>query len=153
MAIPRLLTYQLSNNQTVKIGQRVLVNVGKKKEYSAIVFKIHFNKPSYLKKIIDVINENPIIHSKQLNLWSWMSRYYMTSVGEIMIAALPASLKLQSESVYLPNSKFYSDNKLQKLKLQEQTIIDALEHNEKLSLKEISEILDLKFPHIYIQNF
>ena len=73
-------------------------------------------------------------------------------VGEIMIAALPASLKLQSESVYLPNSKFYSDNKLQKLKLQEQTIIDALEHNEKLSLREISEILDLKFPHIYIQN-
>ena len=67
-----------------------------------------------------------------------------------MIAALPASLKLQSESVYLPNSKFYSDNKLQKLKLQEQTIIDALEHNKKLSLKEISEILDLKFPsHIY----
>ena len=153
LAIPRLLTYQLSNDQSVKIGQRVLVHIGKKKEYSAIVFKIHFNKPSYpTKKIIDVINENPIIHSKQLNLWSWMSRYYMSSMGEIMIAALPASLKLQSESVYLPNSKFYKDNKLQKLKLQEQTIIDALEHNEKLSLKEISEILDLKFPHIYIQN-
>ena len=42
MAIPRLLTYQLSNDQIVKIGQRVLVHVGKKKEYSAIVFKIHF---------------------------------------------------------------------------------------------------------------
>ena len=36
LAIPRLLTYQLSNDQIVKIGQRVLVHVGKKKEYSAI---------------------------------------------------------------------------------------------------------------------
>ena len=53
------------------------------------------------KKIIDVINENPIIHSKQLNLWSWMSRYYMTSVGEIMIAALPASLKITAKRIGL----------------------------------------------------
>ena len=28
LAIPRLLTYQLSNDQIVKIGQRVLVHVG-----------------------------------------------------------------------------------------------------------------------------
>ena len=154
MAIPRLLTYQLSNDQSVKIGQRVRVHIGKRKEYSAIVFKIHFNKPSYpTKKIIDVINENPIIHSKQLNLWSWMSRYYMSSMGEIMIAALPASLKLQSESVYLPNSVFYNDQEIQKLKSQEQTIIvEALEHNQQMSLKEISELLELKFPTSYIQN-
>ena len=109
LAIPRLLTYQLSNDQIVKIGQRVLVHVGKKKEYSAIVFKIHFNKPDYpTKNVIEVINENPIVHSNQLVLWSWMSRYYMSSMGEIMIAALPSSLNLQSESVYLPNSVFYN---------------------------------------------
>ena len=153
LAIPRLLTYQLSNDQIVKIGQRVLVHVGKKKEYSAIVFKIHFNKPDYpTKNVIEVINENPIVHSNQLVLWSWMSRYYMSSMGEIMIAALPSSLNLQSESVYLPNSVFYNDQEIQKLKSQEQSIVEALEHNQQMSLKEISELLELKFPHTYIQN-
>ena len=81
-----------------------------------------------------------------------MSRYYMSSMGEIMIAALPSSLNLQSESVYLPNSAFYNDQEIQKLKSHEQSIIEALEHNQQMSLKEISELLELKFPHNYIQN-
>ena len=56
LAIPRLLTYQLSNDQIVKIGQRVLVHVGKKGIFS-YSFKIHFNKPDYpTKNVIEVIN-------------------------------------------------------------------------------------------------
>ena len=82
-----------------------------------------------------------------------MSRYYMTSMGEIMIAALPSSLKLQSESVYLPSGKLYNDNKATvALNPQEQAIVDALENNQQMSLKEISELLKLNFPHTYIQN-
>mgnify|MGYP000917289971 CR=1 FL=1 len=153
LAMPKLLTYQLSPKQQVQVGQRVLVHVGKKKEYAALVYKIHINKPSYeTKDVIDVLVEAPIIHKKQLDLWSWMSRYYMTSMGEIMIAGLPSSLKLQSESVYMPSGKFYSDKELINLKPQEQAIVDALQHNQQMSLKEISELLKIKFPHKYIQN-
>lgn len=153
LAIPQLLTYEASFNQLIEIGQRVLVHVGKKKEYAAIVFKIHRKKPSYpTKKVIAVIKENPIVHANQLSLWSWMSRYYMTSMGEVMNAALPSSLKLQSESVYLPTNKEYNDQSLQALKPHEQSIVDALEYNQQMSLKEISDLLNLKFPHIYIQS-
>lgn len=153
LAIPQLLTYEASFNPLIEIGQRVLVHVGKKKEYSAIVFKIHQKKPSYpTKKVIAVIEGNPIVHANQLSLWSWMSRYYMTSMGEVMNAALPSSLKLQSESVYLPNTKEYNDQSLQALKPHEQSIVDALEYNQQMSLKEISDLLNLKFPHLYIQS-
>ena len=153
LAMPKLLTYQLSHLQKVQVGQRVLVHVGKKKEYAAIVNKIHNNKPDYTtKEVIDVLAEAPIVHLKQLELWAWMSRYYMTSMGEIMIAGLPTSLKLQSESVYMPSAKSYNDKELSILKPQEQAIVDALEHNQQMSLKEISELLKIKFPHSYIQN-
>ena len=153
LAMPKLLTYQLSLLQKVQVGQRVLVHVGKKKEYAAIVNKIHNNKPGYkTKEVIDVLAEAPIVHLKQLELWAWMSRYYMTSMGEIMIAGLPSSLKLQSESVYMPSGKLYNDRELSNLKPQEQAIVDALEHNQQMSLKEISELLKIKFPHSYIQN-
>ena len=153
LAMPKLLTYKLSHLQKVQVGQRVLVHVGKKKEYAAIVNKIHNNKPDYkTKEVIDVLAEAPIVHLKQLELWAWMSRYYMTSMGEIMIAGLPSSLKLQSESVYMPSAKSYNDKKLSILKPQEQAIVDALEHNQQMSLKEISELLKIKFPHSYIQN-
>ena len=153
LAMPKLLTYQLSHHQKVQVGQRVLVHVGKKKEYAAIVNKIHSNKPGYtIKEVIDVLAEAPIVHLKQLELWAWMSRYYMTSMGEIMIAGLPSSLKLQSESVYMPSGKSYNDKELSILKPQEQAIVDALEYNQQMSLKEISELLKIKFPHSYIQN-
>ena len=153
LAMPKLLTYQLSHLQKVQVGQRVLVHVGKKKEYAAIVNKIHNNKPDYTtKEVIDVLAEAPIVHLKQLELWAWMSRYYMTSMGEIMIAGLPSSLKLQSESVYMPSGKLYNDRELSTLKPQEQAIVDALEHKQQMSLKEISELLKIKFPHSYIQN-
>ena len=33
LAIPQLLTYEASFNPLIEIGQRVLVHVGKKKEY------------------------------------------------------------------------------------------------------------------------
>ena len=41
IAVPKLLSYHLSQGTIVNIGQRVLVNVGKNKQYSAIVYKVH----------------------------------------------------------------------------------------------------------------
>ena len=82
--------------------------------------------------------EAPIVHLKQLELWAWMSRYYMTTMGEIMIAGLPSSLKLQSESVFMSSGKLYNDRELSTLKHQEQAIIDAMKYNQQMSLKEIS---------------
>ena len=50
------------------------------------------------KEILDVIDVRPIVNDFQFNLWVWISEYYMCTLGEVMIAALPSALKLQSES-------------------------------------------------------
>ena len=153
IAVPKLLSYHLSQGTIVNVGQRVLVNVGKNKQYSAIVYSVHSNKPSYLtKQVLEVLDNEPIVNSKQLELWAWISRYYMTTMGEVMMAGLPNSLKLQSESTYLPSLKTYSDKDLSILKPNEQIIVDVLEKNNQMNLKEISEILQIKSPHIYLKN-
>ena len=153
IAVPKLLSYHLSQGTIVNVGQRVLVNVGKNKQYSAIVYSVHSNKPSYLtKQVLEVLDNEPIVNSKQLELWAWISRYYMTTMGEVMMAGLPNSLKLQSESTYLPSLKTNSDKDLSILKPNEQIIVDVLEKNNQMNLKEISEILQIKSPHIYLKN-
>ena len=153
LALPKLLSYQLKFKTNLNIGQRVLVNIGKKKQYSAIVFRVHQQKPSYkTKEVLEILDNEPIVNLKQLELWAWISRYYMTTLGEVMISGLPNSLKLNSESIYLPSLKKYSDKELSVLKPSEQMILDALEHNQQLNLKDISELLQIKHPHIYIKN-
>ena len=153
IALPKLLSYHLKVGMRLNIGQRVLVNVGRKKQYSAIVFRVHQQKPSYkTKEVIEVLDDEPIVNLKQLGLWAWISRYYMTTMGEVMLAGLPNSLKLNSESMYLPSLKKYTDKELSVLKPSEQKIVDALEHNQQMNLKEISDLLQIKYPHVYIKN-
>ena len=153
LALPKLLSYQLKVGSKLNIGQRVLVNIGKKKQYSAIVFRVHQQKPSYkTKEVLEILDNKPIVNIKQLELWAWVSRYYMTTLGEVMIAGLPNSLKLNSESMYLPSLKKYIDKDLSVLKPSEQKIVDALEHNQQMNLKEISDLLQIKYPHVYIKN-
>ena len=153
LALPKLLCYQLKVGSKLNIGQRVLVNIGKKKQYSAIVFRVHQQKPSYkTKEVLEILDNEPIVNIKQLELWTWISRYYMSTLGEVMIASLPNSFKLSSESIYLPSLQKYSDEQLSVLKPIEQKIVDALEHNQQMNLKEISDLLQIKYPHVYIKN-
>ena len=153
LALPKLLSYQLKVGSKLNIGQRVLVNIGKKKQYSAIVFRVHQQKPSYkTKEVLEILDNEPIVNIKQLELWTWISRYYMSTLGEVMIASLPNSFKLSSESIYLPSLQKYSDEQLSVLKPIEQKIVDALEHNKQMNLKEISETLQIKHPQIHIKN-
>ena len=149
LALPKLLSYQLKVGSKLNIGQRVLVNIGKKKQYSAIVFRVHQEKPSYkTKEVLEVLDNEPIVNLKQLELWAWISRYYMTTLGEVMTAGLPNSLKLNSESMYLPSLNKYTDKELSDLKPSEQKIVDALEHKQQMNLKEISDLLQIKYPHV-----
>jgi len=153
LALPKLLSYQLKVGSKLNIGQRVLVNIGKKKQYSAIVFRVHQVKPLYkTKEVLEILDNEPIVNSKQLELWTWISRYYMTTLGEVMMASLPNSLKLSSESIYIPSLKKYSDDQLSVLKPIEQKIVDAIEHNQQMNLKEITDLLEIKYPQIYIKN-
>lgn len=86
----------------VRQGSRVLVSFGKKKLYTAIVLRLPGTTPPEgveLKPILEVIDADPIVTAAQLELWQWLSAYYMCTIGEVMKAAMPSSLKLESETM------------------------------------------------------
>jgi primosomal protein N' (replication factor Y) len=96
LALPETLTYRLPEElcAAAKPGQRVLVNLGKNKILTGLIWRIHFSPPSFeARNVISMVDEIPILHDQQFNLWEWIAGYYLCSLGEIMKAALPAFLK------------------------------------------------------------
>jgi primosomal protein N' (replication factor Y) len=71
-----------------------------------------------------------------------MADYYMSSIGDVMNAALPSNFKLASETRIVLHPDFELTNEIENLHFQ--TIIDALEVKEELDLKEISDLLAIK---------
>ena len=93
------------------IGQRVVVQFGARKLYTAVIKCIHTKKPvDYVAKpILAILDEAPIVNSFQLKFWDWLSDYYMCNLGDVMNAALPASFKLASESKVIIHADFDGD--------------------------------------------
>jgi primosomal protein N' (replication factor Y) len=111
LPLPQLFTYKVPYNYVseVSLGKRVLVQFGAKKYYTAIIVKVHNNNPSgnyEVKEIISVIDQVQVVNELQLQLWQWIADYYMCPMGDVMKAALPAGLKLESESKVFPNRDF-----------------------------------------------
>ena len=104
-------TYQVPSEfeRRVVPGVRVVVPFGMKKQYSGIVKALHDKAPEgdfTMKDILDVLDDYPLVTQNQLALWKWMAFYYMCPIGEVYKAALPAGLKLTSESELVVNGEF-----------------------------------------------
>ncbi|MEN9297869.1 MAG: primosomal protein [Bacteroidota bacterium] len=149
LALPLNYTWAIPKafQERVQPGIRVEVMLGKSKKYAGIIKKIHHNKPEAFepRDIINILDHEPIIHQEQLAFWEWMANYYMCTEGEIMQAAIPANLKLSSESILVWNEERnlnFSD-----LTDNEYIVAEALELKKELRLSEVQELLDVT--HVY----
>lgn len=108
-----LFTYSVPDGLREKVqrGVRVLVPLGGKKTYTAMVCNIHDERPGHLrqdvevKAVHEVLDQQPILLEDQLRLWQWISDYYMAPIGDIFKAALPSGLKV--EDGYRPKTETY----------------------------------------------
>lgn len=146
LAISKTYTYRVpqSLKTRIAIGQRVVVQFGKSRIYTAIIYQINQSPPQLYeaKYLIDVLDEEPVITPLQLNLWEWIASYYMCHLGEVMQAALPSALKLASETkVILIKDVEYNKADLND---KEFMIVDALEIHPELSVSEITKLLGQK---------
>ena len=93
--------------EPVRAGLRVLVPFGRNKTYVGIVAETHERAPEgyQTKDILQVLEVSPIVLGRQLKLWRWIADYYMSPIGEVYKAALPAGLK--AEDGYRPKTELY----------------------------------------------
>ncbi|MCP4313543.1 MAG: primosomal protein N' [Bacteroidetes bacterium] len=102
LAVAGIFTYAIPEDLLGKLnpGKRVLVSFGKRRIYSAVVHSLISESPADFtpKEILEILDDTPHVRPTQLQLWDWMSSYYMCRLGEVMRAALPSGLRPESES-------------------------------------------------------
>ncbi|HEY0895322.1 MAG TPA: DEAD/DEAH box helicase, partial [Sphingobacteriaceae bacterium] len=145
LSISKTYTYRVPYqlNEAVQVGKRVIVQFGKSRIYTAVVYRITEEAPAYDSKyLIDVLDDLPVVTPVQLKLWDWMCEYYLCQPGEVMNAALPAALKLASETRILLQPDAVIDKS--ELSDKEYLIIDALEIQPELMISDIVKLLGQK---------
>ena len=100
-------TYAVPEGMGVGVGCRVLVSFGRSKMYLGVVLRLHDRKPEgyEVKPIAQLMDTEPIVTAHQLKLWQWIADYYLSPIGDVYKAALPAGLK--AEDGYRPKTETY----------------------------------------------
>ena len=139
LPLPGKFTYSVPEeiNDELQPGVRVIVQFGKKKFYSALVHRIHNEEPSgyEIKSIETVLDSQPVVHPELFEFWEWIASYYHCSLGEVMKAALPSGLKLESETRVIFNPEYEEDEN--ELSSRERLLLTFLRN------RKISSVSDL----------
>ncbi|MEJ0032606.1 MAG: hypothetical protein WDO15_20625 [Bacteroidota bacterium] len=101
------------------------------------------------KSVLELLDESEVITDQQFRLYSWMADYYMCTPGEVLNAALPAGLKLSSESMIQLHPSFdeetttfdFSEKERLLLHKLKQGVIDYTEAAKVLGVKTIYSLL------------
>ncbi|MCQ2206720.1 MAG: primosomal protein N' [Paludibacteraceae bacterium] len=146
LALANAYTYHVPAEleEQVEFGMRLIVPLGAKKIYTGIALKVHDTPPEMVepKDILMVLDSTPAITPKQLDLWKWLAGYYQCTLGEIMKAALPSGLKLESETEVSYIEDFEAEHPL---KPKEQEALDFLSTQKKPTpLDELGKNIGIK---------
>ena len=150
-ALPKVLTYRWAEDENPPaVGMRVVVPLGNRR-LTGVVWDAHKKQPEgYTPKDIEaVVDDRPVVTQAQTQCWSWMSNYYMCPLGDVVNTAMPSGMKLASKTRILINpdgdlGTELGDNPLQ--------LLEALKARGGMDVKEISEVLNLKYPQRIIRT-
>lgn len=143
--VPGTFTYRVpySLNDTIHVGQRVVVQFGKTKIMSGLVTALTDQVPqTEVKFLTDILDDQPLVNATQLKFWDWIKTYYLCHLGEVMQSALPSALKLSSESSVTLSPDFVLDSTA--LNDYEYMIVEALQLQPKIAVSEVSKIIGFK---------
>ncbi len=151
LALPKLLTYSLEGVvNPVELGMRVVVQVGTKKQYTAVVWRLHNDRPvGYAARPIEsVVDEYPVVVELQRAFWEWMAGHYMCSRGEVMAAAMPAGLKLSSQTrlVLHPDRDPQVERGISELDAAAGLLFEAVLAHGGLTVQDAAKLLEVQSP-------
>lgn len=148
--IPRPLdttfTYRVPDALAADIrnGSRVIVPFGPRRYYTGVVDSLSpvgpVNTDYAMKDVAMVVDPRPIVRHPQVKFWRWLAGYYLCSLGEVYAAALPAGLKIESETQIELNREAVADDVFD-LDRRESTLIELLaSKGGVMSPREISSV-------------
>jgi primosomal protein N' (replication factor Y) len=143
-----LLTYEVSANLEAQImpGIRVIVPLGTRKE-TGWVFDIHDKTEldlKIIKKVGNIVDREPLFDKDMINLFKWISEYYLVSPGYVAKAAMPPGVSDSPEFVIEITGKGYSEAEQLKLKKKPSKgdlILLAVAEKNKTNIKELDKVI------------
>ena len=126
----------------VRIGMRVLVPFGKRTLTGYVVNVTPTTSYPKVRPLIDVLDENPAFSTEILELAAWISDYYMCGLGEVLKAALPAGISLESERIISLKSSQDTAGLVSSKATIQQKILEALAKQDHQSLKQLQRKLN-----------
>ena len=110
------LTYIVPNElrQMIRIGQRVGAPLGRTREETGFVVGLCTDAPDReYRKILRIIDPEPLIDEHLLRLTGWMAEYYLCSWGQVLASVIPAGAAStatpRGSMVYEPTDLLFSD--------------------------------------------
>ncbi|KAA6315831.1 Primosomal protein N', partial [termite gut metagenome] len=129
--------------QDIQIGCREVVPFRKRKFYTAIVCRLHQCTPTEyeVKEISTVLDASPVLFPVQFKFWQWLADYYLCTQGDIYKAALPAGLRLESETVVVYNPDFKTEKQLS---ANEQEVLHSVQREPQQDITKLQKGTDIK---------
>ncbi len=111
----------------IGVGCRVIVPFGPRKSYTGIVSALTPREPQgfEVKPVTLLLDDGPVVRHPQMKLWEWMAEYYLCTPGEVYRAAVPAGLKIESETFVSP-VKGWEEDPDDRLSVRETEVMNAL---------------------------
>ena len=141
----------------IEVGQRVEVPFGKKNKLqigfcvAADISQRETQKKFKLKKVIRVVDKEPLVDAELMELGRWISSYYVCPLGQVLAAMVPAAVKKgagvkKEKRIYLAEG---ADEAIKKLKGKRQKQIvkylrdkKALSATDAIGLDEVLEAVE-----------
>ena len=153
--VDRLYTYSVPQEfqEKISVGSRVIVQFGNKKFYTGIVYSLMLTIPKNIspKPIQTLLDNEAIVSQMQLEFWQWIANYYLCSIGDVMKTALPAGLRVESETKIEihPNYKEIDESEIHSY---EAIVTQSLIEKQILSTNDIQRITGIKSVQNIINN-
>lgn len=145
LAVGGMYTYAIpvALESVIGEGSLVLVPFVGNKKYTAIVGRVHGQKPEgYEVKCIEGIAEEQVrISALHLKFLLWVGSYYMATPGEVMKAALPVVFRLES---FTAITRTEEEVDYGSLSTSERILLEFLRPGEYVALKDAEKYLKLR---------
>lgn len=148
LALPGLLTYAvpMGDETLVREGSRVVVPLRGKRLHTAVVRRVHGDRPEHpTEAYLSLLEDNPMLSIRTLRFWDWMSSHYCCGPGEVALAALPSGMRLASETKLELSSEV---DEFDELELDDRgfVVVEALRLRGSMSFKDVGALLELSNP-------
>lgn len=136
IGVDQTFTYALPENLRGKVwpGQRVKVPFGRGNRWAVgwIARGLEATDIKKVKEVAEILDDEPLLTRDLLDLAFWMARYYVTPIGQVFEAILPAAVKRKAgfKTIQLVVRTEKSESEVDRILSKQRRVLDRLTQAE-----------------------